>query len=108
MSGSGPFGPILAGVWQSWQPMAVTRYFPRPTDPPVFSAVAAFAAAPVSGAVPAPAPVDPAPCVPPCADAPATTINPADAVTATSRRTHRSITSLLDIIVHPPSTGPSA
>ena len=29
MSGSGPFGPIFAGVWQSWQKPAVTMYSPR-------------------------------------------------------------------------------
>src|SRR5215470_19589376 len=29
MSGSGPFGPILNGVWQSLHTMTVTRYFPR-------------------------------------------------------------------------------
>src|SRR6185503_15302651 len=29
MSGSGPFGPIFFGVWQSWQPAIVTRYLPR-------------------------------------------------------------------------------
>src|SRR4030095_122233 len=31
MSGSGPFGPILSGVWQSLQPPIVTRYLPRST-----------------------------------------------------------------------------
>ena len=29
MSGSGPFGPIFSGVWQSLQPPMVTRYWPR-------------------------------------------------------------------------------
>src|SRR4051812_8452219 len=29
MSGSGPLGPILSGVWQSLQPPTVTRYLPR-------------------------------------------------------------------------------
>ena len=29
MSGSGPFGPISHGVWQSLQPATVTRYLPR-------------------------------------------------------------------------------
>src|SRR6185503_20656366 len=29
MSGSGPFGPIIQGVWQSLQPPIVTRYSPR-------------------------------------------------------------------------------
>jgi hypothetical protein len=29
MSGSGPFGPIFIGVWQSLQDMMSTRYFPR-------------------------------------------------------------------------------
>jgi hypothetical protein len=31
MSGSGPFGPILNGVWQSLQLVIVTRYWPRST-----------------------------------------------------------------------------
>ena len=31
MSGSGPFGPSFNGVWQSWQPMMLTRYAPRCT-----------------------------------------------------------------------------
>src|SRR5687768_3565843 len=31
MSGSGPFGPTLNGVWQSLQPPMVTRYSPRAT-----------------------------------------------------------------------------
>src|SRR5512141_2952601 len=31
MSGSGPFFPILKGVWQALQPMTVTRYLPPPT-----------------------------------------------------------------------------
>src|SRR5215510_1166404 len=31
MSGSGPLGPILSGVWQSLQPITVTRYLPRST-----------------------------------------------------------------------------
>src|SRR5262245_7229545 len=30
-SGSGPFAPILRGVWQSWQPPALTMYFPLAT-----------------------------------------------------------------------------
>src|ERR687898_861916 len=29
MSGSGPAGPILKGVWQSLQPEVATRYLPR-------------------------------------------------------------------------------
>jgi hypothetical protein len=33
MSGSGPFGPILKGVWQSLHDMMVTRYFPRSIFP---------------------------------------------------------------------------
>src|SRR3954452_6660137 len=33
MSGSGPLGPILSGVWQSLQTMTVTRYLPRSTWP---------------------------------------------------------------------------
>src|SRR5689334_11900934 len=37
MSGSGPFGPIFQGVWQSLHPPIVTRYWPR-------AIVAAFAA----------------------------------------------------------------
>src|SRR5688572_10865136 len=32
MSGSGPFGPIVNGVWQSLHPMTVTRYLPRATE----------------------------------------------------------------------------
>src|SRR6478672_2351546 len=31
MSGSGPCGPIFHGVWQSLQPMILTRYAPRVT-----------------------------------------------------------------------------
>src|SRR5512134_2937429 len=31
MSGSGPFGPITHGVWQSLHPEVVTRYLPRAT-----------------------------------------------------------------------------
>ena len=31
MSGSGPFGPIFHGVWQSLQPPNETRYSPRTT-----------------------------------------------------------------------------
>src|SRR5688572_8108327 len=31
---SGPFGPILHGVWQSLQPPNQTRYSPRATRPP--------------------------------------------------------------------------
>src|SRR5512145_2247562 len=31
MSGSGPFGPSLIGVWQSLQRPNVTRYLPRAT-----------------------------------------------------------------------------
>src|SRR5215467_6138889 len=45
MSGSGPFGPSLSGVWQSWQPLVVTRYSPRLTraasGPPALPAGAA-------------------------------------------------------------------
>src|SRR5215470_14886157 len=33
MSGSGPLGPILSGVWQSLQPTALTRYLPRAALP---------------------------------------------------------------------------
>ena len=29
ISGDGPCGPIVQGVWQSLQPIVVTRYFPR-------------------------------------------------------------------------------
>src|SRR5687768_4292754 len=29
MSGSGPFGPTIHGVWQSLHPEVVTRYLPR-------------------------------------------------------------------------------
>src|SRR5581483_11063010 len=29
MSGSGPFGPIFSGVWQSLQEAMVTKYLPR-------------------------------------------------------------------------------
>src|ERR1700682_483711 len=29
MSRSGPVGPIFSGVWQSLQPVALTRYSPR-------------------------------------------------------------------------------
>src|SRR5262245_3031989 len=29
MSGSAPLGPSLNGVWQSWQPLVLTRYWPR-------------------------------------------------------------------------------
>ena len=43
MSGSGPFGPILNGVWQSEQPIMVTRYLPRSTRPAPASSVAADA-----------------------------------------------------------------
>jgi hypothetical protein len=31
MSGSGPFGPIFTGVWQSWQAEVETMYLPRST-----------------------------------------------------------------------------
>src|SRR5689334_2323180 len=31
ISGSGPLGPSLKGVWQSLQPPIVTRYLPRAT-----------------------------------------------------------------------------
>src|SRR5688572_5157554 len=31
MSGCGPFGPTTHGVWQSWQPEVVTRYWPLAT-----------------------------------------------------------------------------
>jgi hypothetical protein len=43
MSGSGPFGPSLNGVWQSLQPAIVTRYFPRSTISPLVG-VASIAA----------------------------------------------------------------
>src|SRR5687767_14553486 len=43
MSGSGPFGPITQGVWQSLQPEVVTRYFPRTALS--FAAGAAWASA---------------------------------------------------------------
>src|SRR5512146_751684 len=54
MSGAGPLAPIVHGVWQSLQPMAVTRYLPRaaalvPAD---------FAAAFFAGAACAVVPVD--------------------------------------------------
>jgi hypothetical protein len=29
ISGSGPVGPIFAGVWQSWHPAVSTMYLPR-------------------------------------------------------------------------------
>src|SRR3982751_5146546 len=32
MSGSGPWGPIVMGVWQSLQPVMDTRYRPRSTE----------------------------------------------------------------------------
>jgi hypothetical protein len=41
MSGSGPFGPILNGVWQSMQAEVATRYLPRAA----FSTVIELAAA---------------------------------------------------------------
>src|SRR5581483_10202036 len=31
VSSSGPCGPIFLVVWQSWQPLMVTRYLPRST-----------------------------------------------------------------------------
>src|SRR5262245_11118818 len=31
MSGSGPLGPIVHGVWQSLQPIVLTRWAPRST-----------------------------------------------------------------------------
>src|SRR4051795_7891390 len=43
MSGSGPFGPILNGVWQSEQPIMFTRYLPRSARPAPASWVAADA-----------------------------------------------------------------
>src|SRR5438094_10444804 len=50
MSGSGPFFPILKGVWQSLQAMTVTRYRPPPTR----SAEAAAGAAPAGAPAGAP------------------------------------------------------
>src|SRR5262245_41373887 len=50
MSGSGPSGVICHGVWQSLQPIAVTRYLPRstgvrsgslPTEKPATAAIRA-------------------------------------------------------------------
>ena len=40
MSGSGPFGPSLNGVWQSWQPLVLTRYLPRATGVDASAALA--------------------------------------------------------------------
>ena len=31
MSGSGPFAPMIQGVWQSWHPEVSTRYLPMAT-----------------------------------------------------------------------------
>src|SRR5262245_55320258 len=42
MSGSGPVGPILSGVWQSLQPPTVTRYSPRASRAPRESEAWAF------------------------------------------------------------------
>src|SRR5688500_10066897 len=42
---TGPCGPICFGLWQSPQPMAVTRYFPRSTEAGA-DAVAALGAQP--------------------------------------------------------------
>ena len=42
MSGSGPFGPIFNGVWQSLQPPAVTRYLPRSTGDMAGAAATVF------------------------------------------------------------------
>src|SRR4029450_13873796 len=51
MSGSSPSGPILWGVWQSWQPAISTRYLPRATTAAL--APACFAAGFADGAAPA-------------------------------------------------------
>src|SRR4051794_5995580 len=59
MSGSGPFGPIFTGVWQSSQPMAFTRYLPRAMEPPLAAPPAGFMAAGFGG-VAAPCPAGPA------------------------------------------------
>src|SRR5687768_6757055 len=45
MSGSGPFGPILKGVWQSLHPPTCTRNLPRST----MALSAATATAPAAG-----------------------------------------------------------
>jgi hypothetical protein len=45
MSGSGPFGPILNGVWQSWQPEVFTRYLPRAARSGVAAVAAPLASA---------------------------------------------------------------
>jgi hypothetical protein len=44
MSGSAPFGVGFHGVWQSLQPDVVTRYLPRATVSPFWSANAGCAA----------------------------------------------------------------
>src|SRR5512140_480878 len=57
MLGSGPFGPIFHGVWQSLQPPRVTRYLPRSTglaaccadDPWQLAVMAAAATRPRTG-----------------------------------------------------------
>src|SRR3954469_13221536 len=60
MSGSGPLGPILSGVWQSLQPPTVTRYLPRSTRACcVWAAVVR-----VSATVPRPATTMPAVMIP--------------------------------------------
>ncbi len=48
ISGSGPCGPIFHGVWQSLQPMAVTRYLPCATDGAETCVAVAFVVAVVS------------------------------------------------------------
>src|SRR5262245_42416220 len=45
MSGSGPFGPIFTGVWQSWHADVLTRYLPRSTGETTGAAVAGGAGA---------------------------------------------------------------
>jgi hypothetical protein len=53
MSGSGPFGPIFAGVWQSWHPIDDTRYSPRLTR-----SAGDIPAEPAGACAPAPTPID--------------------------------------------------
>src|SRR6476661_2289417 len=94
MSGSGPSGPILWGVWQSWQPLMSTRYLPRATMAAL--APAGFAAATFFGAAGA---------VPACADTPlgpaAHITSPIAVVIATIHATRRPIA--LALICAPPS-----
>src|SRR5690348_6927893 len=45
MSGWGPVGPILNGVWHSLQPAIATRYLPRSEGVEIFSSLIAWRAA---------------------------------------------------------------